>query len=514
MVMDRKQQAPPPADTVMTTEAANPTPISVGREFVRQYYTLLNHAPLHLHRFYSHNSTFVHGDLATEVESVQGQMEIHGKIQQLDFRECHAKIHRVDAHATIGQGVVVQVAGELSNNGLPHRKFVQTFVLAPQSPKKYYVHNDIFRYQDEFRYLDNEQAEPPVAVVTNGEYGGEKTETGSVPIGPVVVSIEKDGPPTVSVAAAMNQPEAQTSKEEVAEEEPKQQPPVSAPEERPAAPRQPVSPMATSTASSSIEASSPPEITQPQAAAAKEEPAKAPENMTYANRVKSSASHPPGVAYPGGQKPPMAGGGAPTGLPSGAPGESTEGKDVGKPPPFKGPPRAGSGIGSRGGSSGRERFGSVNREDETGETRRRPAMNSNNGGGVGSQSLPDSHQLFVGNLPHNCEESQLEKLFSKFGHVVEVRINSKGASQSKLSPSGGRVPNFGFVVFADEKSVAKALKEKPIFLPPDSHRLNIEEKKNKPGRDGVSGGGGGGRGGFNDRGSQEHLGGGNRGLER
>ena len=27
------------------------------------------------------------------------------------------------------------------------RRFMQTFVLAPQSPKKYYVHNDIFRYQ-------------------------------------------------------------------------------------------------------------------------------------------------------------------------------------------------------------------------------------------------------------------------------------------------------------------------------------------------------------------------------
>jgi len=28
------------------------------------------------------------------------------------------------------------------------RKFVQSFVLAPQSAKKYYVHIDIFRYQD------------------------------------------------------------------------------------------------------------------------------------------------------------------------------------------------------------------------------------------------------------------------------------------------------------------------------------------------------------------------------
>ena len=50
-----------------------------------------------------------------------------------------------------------QVTGELSNNGQPMRRFMQTFVLAPQSPKKYYVHNDIFRYQDEvFHDSDND----------------------------------------------------------------------------------------------------------------------------------------------------------------------------------------------------------------------------------------------------------------------------------------------------------------------------------------------------------------------
>ena len=56
---------------------------------------------------------------------------------------------QVDSHETLANGVVVQVSGELSNNGEPMRRFMQTFVLAPQSPKKYYVHNDIFRYQDE-----------------------------------------------------------------------------------------------------------------------------------------------------------------------------------------------------------------------------------------------------------------------------------------------------------------------------------------------------------------------------
>ncbi|CAG2244553.1 Ras GTPase-activating protein-binding protein 1,Ras GTPase-activating protein-binding protein 2 [Mytilus edulis] len=135
-----------------------PSPQCVGREFVRQYYTLLNEAPLHLHRFYSHNSSFVHGGVekpGEEQPPVMGQAEIHKKIMSLNFRDCHAKIRQVDSQATVGNAVVVQVTGELSNSGQPMRRFMQTFVLAPQSPKKYYVHNDIFRYQDEV-FHDND----------------------------------------------------------------------------------------------------------------------------------------------------------------------------------------------------------------------------------------------------------------------------------------------------------------------------------------------------------------------
>ena len=44
-----------------------------------------------------------------------------------------------------------QVSGELSNNGQPMRRFMQTFVLSPLTPQKYYVHNDIFRYQVRFK---------------------------------------------------------------------------------------------------------------------------------------------------------------------------------------------------------------------------------------------------------------------------------------------------------------------------------------------------------------------------
>lgn len=50
----------------------------------------------------------------------------------LNFKDCHTKIRHVDAHATLNDGVVVQVMGELSNNMQPVRRFMQTFVLAPE----------------------------------------------------------------------------------------------------------------------------------------------------------------------------------------------------------------------------------------------------------------------------------------------------------------------------------------------------------------------------------------------
>lgn len=140
---------------------STPSPQQVGREFVRQYYTLLHEAPLHLHRFYSEHSTFTHGGIekpGEEEPPAIGQHEIHKKITSLNFRDCHTKIQQVDSHSTLGSGVVVQVTGELSNNRQPMRRFMQTFVLAPQSPKKYYVHNDIFRYQDEV-FSDHESEE-------------------------------------------------------------------------------------------------------------------------------------------------------------------------------------------------------------------------------------------------------------------------------------------------------------------------------------------------------------------
>jgi hypothetical protein len=92
----------------------------------------------------------VPNETVTEIENITK------RIEELWLKQRHVKICQIDCHSTVGSSVVVQVCGEISSapvadNQTPiMKRFVQTFVLAPTSDakQKYYVHNDIFRYQD------------------------------------------------------------------------------------------------------------------------------------------------------------------------------------------------------------------------------------------------------------------------------------------------------------------------------------------------------------------------------
>jgi hypothetical protein len=135
-----------------TTNTA--TPQQIGKAFVVQYYRLLHEHPESLHRFYSSTSTFMHDD---PTKTVIGTELIAKRIEELSLKQRHVKIRQVDCHSTVGSSVVVQVCGEISSTPIIDsqiqpimKRFVQTFVLTPadNSKQKYYVHNDIFRYQD------------------------------------------------------------------------------------------------------------------------------------------------------------------------------------------------------------------------------------------------------------------------------------------------------------------------------------------------------------------------------
>ncbi|SPO22265.1 related to Ras-GTPase-activating protein binding protein 2 [Ustilago trichophora] len=120
-------------------------PSEVGWLFVTQYYTFLNQNPGRLHCFFTKKSTMIHGTEQEETTPCFGQQQIHDKITSLQFQDAKVFVSNVDSQSSASGGILVQVLGELSNNGGGWRKFAQTFFLAEQ-PNGYYVLNDIFRY--------------------------------------------------------------------------------------------------------------------------------------------------------------------------------------------------------------------------------------------------------------------------------------------------------------------------------------------------------------------------------
>ncbi|XP_041968827.1 ras GTPase-activating protein-binding protein 2 [Aricia agestis] len=405
---------------------ASPSPQSVGREFVRQYYTLLNKAPDHLHRFYNNYSSFVHGGLDApnrETLPVVGQKQIHNRIQQLNFRDCHAKISQVDAQATLGNGVVVQVTGELSNGGAPMRRFTQTFVLAAQSPKKYYVHNDIFRYQD-FVFSDEEgsgsgRSDAEEEEGAAGGYFAPAFPPAPFPAPPAPPLAPMVSPPApapapaphlnghppideqrmmamqanaVSVGAAVpapvSEPAPEPAPEPVAEPEP---------EREPTPPPQPAAPV----------------VQAP------------PEPKTYANLLKSGS------------------------------GVGTRSSPPAQPPPVPAQPAP--------------------QPAPAQEARPRPprAAQPNNAGE--SRRYSDAQQLFLGNLPHSATEEELRALFARFGPVAELRVHGKPAA-----PGAPRHPNYGFITYETAQAAADCLSAAPLYFPVEGEapvKLNVEEKK-------------------------------------
>lgn len=150
-------------------DMVKPQPISpqvIGREFIRQYFTRLHHMPGDMHNFYVKEAQFVHDviDWTSQPATIManGKREIVAALRSgaLNYRNCLTRIISMDTLETLSGGIVVQVDGEISNDGGPMRPFSQTVVLSPILPFKYAVLNNIFRYRDvvktdEVNFLDD-----------------------------------------------------------------------------------------------------------------------------------------------------------------------------------------------------------------------------------------------------------------------------------------------------------------------------------------------------------------------
>ena len=152
-------------------------------------------------------------------------------------------------------------------------------------------------------------------------------------------------------------------------------------------------------------------------------PAESSGPLSYANLVKSTPAGAT-VAVSPGSLPSSGFGKSPQSASSGG-GREVNSKEGTPSPGFTGPGSTGGGKFRPGRGGGGPRAQGANaRGYSTSSSRggeedvQREGRGGPRSGGSNATTLyPDSQQVFVGNLPHNCSEPDLEQLFGQFGKV-------------------------------------------------------------------------------------------------
>lgn len=282
------------------------------------------------------------------------------------------------------------------------RRFFQTFVLAPRSPTNYYVRNDIFRYQDEV-FVDEEECPD--------------TEKADLEMAAKAV-IEA----TLSVPDAVVEQPKQVNGHQEAKPLRSQElslpvEPVPIPLPVTEEPQPPVLPVA---------AVGPAKLSQ-----------------TWAARVADSGFAPPPLLTPRPVEVPP----APVTSPSAALNATAPSSAASTPPKSGKDPRRGNRTKVKPEKSDVPIATAVAEATDILPDDKKPAV-----------TYGDEQQVFVGNLPQDISEDELRKFFSKYGNILDVRIN-----RTNQKSSAGRTPNYGFVTFEDTKIVKSILSQKVSY---------------------------------------------------
>lgn len=469
----------------MNVSIEQPDPNQIGQAFVKQFYTVLFIKPNYLHRFYGTKSSYTHGDEYQEgvaAERYVGQVAIKKQIELENYINAKTIIKQVDACDCNGQ-VAVQVCGEISNNNEPLRRFMQTFVLAPQgdSSSKYYVLSDIFRYVDNIWPVeDSVVQEEPVEHEAPAAEPSVETPEAEAPAAPEEAEsdVSQANSSPVEEAEEAAQPEEQAEVEQVAVEEEAVEEPVEAVTEEKPVEKEPevATPPAAEeqkTEEAAVEEPTPvaeapvveappkpvakpavPSFTEIQESQQVACPAAKPVKKSWANLV-ANKTKPVFPTQPVAKVVPK---------PVQAPKKPT-------PEPVEPKPTTENNTQQR---QNRPRQDYRNHNDDR--------QNYRNDGRTRNNTIiyADNQQVFIGNLRNNLSKDEIKEHFEKYGAVIEVRIN--------FSPDG-RQPNFGFVIFEDPETARAVLDNKPEARKVGNFDINIEEKKQRVQRRNDRGGG-------------------------
>lgn len=164
---------PTPSTTPSPTPTANanapPSPLLIGKSFIKQYYQVLSTSPQHISRFYQPNTSVLSHSFLSSVpaESKTLSPTNHSDIFQWAVSSSKSDASgtteasgglcfdfgrgAIDAQETINGGILLVVTGHMKlPDAVKTKAFVHTFFLnngAPAGKKRqFYVHNDILRF--------------------------------------------------------------------------------------------------------------------------------------------------------------------------------------------------------------------------------------------------------------------------------------------------------------------------------------------------------------------------------
>jgi hypothetical protein len=480
---------PPGADGGPGNAAGGPSPLTVGKRFVKQYYQVLSKTPDQIFRFYQPTLSYLshaEGSMPTDPSTFESYditkrwgagTGAESKSQRFELE--HGAI---DAQPSVNGSILLVVTGHVvfvTDSGEDRRAFVHTFFLnLLGTSKRFYVHNDVLRF------LSKEQPEAFVSASS-----ATATEL-AVPEQPKEETPVEQSPPEPEPQEEKQQqllqPEddapgggVEETKEAAPEEE--EEPVPSPPVEEPVVPSPPEEPVPASS-SSAAESSTPPVNGNE----TKEEPPKvvAP-TTTKGKKQKGRGRSPPQLAAPSQKQQPaskpapvpvsswaslVASGGAPSSAP------------VVAPSPAKAPPAPE--------KSKAEPVPELkpaapvpmqeNKDTSKGDTTRQNR-------GDRPKRDPDC-TLVVKNLADNTKESDLVSLFEPF------------ATQTKAKIVGTTVASHRGLAFVDYDSVAAVMAaveqhaKEPLQL--NGRVLEVDQKTaEQRARRNVRGSGGGYRSG-------------------
>jgi hypothetical protein len=188
---DAKATSPVPPEG-----ATGPSPLTVGKRFVKQYYQVLSSTPDQIFRFYNPSlSVLSHGEGSNATTPLAfEQYEITTRWGDAKKMRIELEHGAIDAQVSVNGGILLVVTGHVVLDEV-HNAFVHTFFLTTVgNTKRFYVHNDILRF------LNEDQA---------------AKKTGAGAVADEKVAVKEEEPVVVEPVAVAPTPEPEVQPEDV-----------------------------------------------------------------------------------------------------------------------------------------------------------------------------------------------------------------------------------------------------------------------------------------------------------